>query len=184
MAKKKTTDELGVGARVRVKAGTSVPEMPDVSCGGWTAAVVETSGKKSNTQYVIEWDDATLAAMPETYLKTCERRGCFTAWLASKGACWSPRNSGLFPVDGFSTRFRRKKVGPAIGATTLECDVRLACFADEIPHCGCQFRSGGPLVPFLPAVPGQARAVNAELHEPGVLDFRDVNRAAVRSADA
>ena len=35
--------------------------------------------------------------------------------------------------------------GGTSGATTLECDVRFACVADEIPHCGCQFRSGGPL---------------------------------------
>ena len=90
MAKKKTTDELGVGARVRVKAGTSVPEMPDVSCGGWTGAVVETSGKKSNTQYVIEWDDATLAAMPETYLKTCESQGLFYRMACLEGGVLEP----------------------------------------------------------------------------------------------
>ena len=43
----------------------------------------------------------------------------------------------------------RQKRRFASGATTLECDVRFACFADEIPHCGCQFGLGGPLVDDL-----------------------------------
>src|SRR5579859_7782118 len=33
-------------------------------------------------------------------------------------------------------------------------------------------------------MPGESRAVDAELHEAGMLDFGDVNRAAIRSADA
>jgi hypothetical protein len=77
MAKKKTSDGLAVGARVRVKAGTNIPEVPEVSCGGWTGSVVEASGKKPTTKYVIEWDDATLAAIPESYLRTCEAQGLF-----------------------------------------------------------------------------------------------------------
>ena len=90
MAKKKTTDELGVGARVRVKAGTSVPEMPEVACGGWTGSVVETSGKKPNTKYVIEWDDATLAGMPESYLKSCEAQGLFHRMACLEGGVLEP----------------------------------------------------------------------------------------------
>jgi len=77
MAKKKTSGELAVGARVRVKSETTIPEFPDVPCGGWTGTVVETTGKKPNTKYVIEWDDATLAAIPEPYLRTCEAQGLY-----------------------------------------------------------------------------------------------------------
>lgn len=90
MAKKKVSDEMGVGARVRVKPGTSIPEMPDVTCGGWTGTVVETSGKKPNTKYVIEWDEATLAAMPETYLRTCEAQGLFYRMVCLDGASLEP----------------------------------------------------------------------------------------------
>jgi hypothetical protein len=77
MAKKKTSEELAIGARVRVKTGTMVPEFPDVTCGGWTGTVVETTGKKPNSKYVIEWDAPTLAAMPEPYLRTCEAQGLY-----------------------------------------------------------------------------------------------------------
>src|ERR1700690_3661376 len=70
MAKKKTSEALAVGARVRVKSGTTIPEFPDVPCGGWTGTVVEMTGKKPNSKFVIEWDDATLAAIPEPYLRT------------------------------------------------------------------------------------------------------------------
>jgi hypothetical protein len=45
-----------------------------------------------------------------------------------------------------SFRVTREWADRSSGATTLECDVRFPWFADEIPHWGCQFRSGGPLV--------------------------------------
>ena len=51
---------------------------------------------------------------------------------------WAPHFRGKIPFAPL--RHRRPS-----GATTLECDVRLERFADDIPHCGCQFRSGGPL---------------------------------------
>jgi hypothetical protein len=77
MAKKKTSEELAVGARVRVKPGTMIPEFPDMACGGWTGTVVETKGKKPISKFLIEWDDATLAAIPEPYLRTCEAQGLY-----------------------------------------------------------------------------------------------------------
>jgi hypothetical protein len=77
MANKKSQDELAVGALVRVKAGTTMPEFPDVACGGWTGTIVEMSGKKPNTKYFVEWDDATLAKIPEPYLKLCEAQGLY-----------------------------------------------------------------------------------------------------------
>jgi hypothetical protein len=90
MAKKKTSDELAVGGRVRVKPGTSVPEMPDVSCAGWTGTIVEATGKKPNTKYVIEWDEPTLAAIPESYLRTCEAQGLFYRMVCLDGASLEP----------------------------------------------------------------------------------------------
>jgi hypothetical protein len=90
MAKKKASDELAAGARVRVKEGTTVPEFPEVSCAGWTGTVVEASGKKPNTKYVIEWDDATIAALPESYLKTCEAQGLFYRMACLDGGSIEP----------------------------------------------------------------------------------------------
>jgi hypothetical protein len=90
MAKKKTSDEMGVGARIRVKPGTTIPEFPDVACGGWTGTVVETTGKKPNTKIVIEWDDATLAAMPEPYRQTCETQGLYYQMACLDGATLEP----------------------------------------------------------------------------------------------
>jgi hypothetical protein len=74
---KKSHDELAVGALIRVKVGTTMPEFPDVACGGWTGKIVETSGKKPNTKYFVEWDDTTLGIMPEPYLKLCESQGLY-----------------------------------------------------------------------------------------------------------
>ncbi len=77
MAKKKASDELAVGTRVRVRAGTPMPEFPDVVCDGWTGTVVEVTGKKPNTKCVIEWDEHTLSIMPQAYLQSCEAQGLY-----------------------------------------------------------------------------------------------------------
>ncbi len=90
MSKKKASDELAVGARVRVKSGTNIPEVADVACGGWTGTVIEAMGKKPNTKYVIEWDDATLAAIPESYLRRCESQGLFYRMVCLDSACLEP----------------------------------------------------------------------------------------------
>ncbi|HET6323213.1 MAG TPA: hypothetical protein VFG04_00830 [Planctomycetaceae bacterium] len=83
---KKSHDELALGARVRVKAGTTMPEFPDVACGGWVGSIVETSGKKPNTKYIVEWDEATLATMPEPYLKLCEAQGLYHRMACLEGS--------------------------------------------------------------------------------------------------
>jgi hypothetical protein len=90
MANKKSQDELAVGARIRVKAGTTMPEFPDVVCGGWTGTVVETSGKKPNTKYFVEWDEATLATIPEPYLKLCEAQGLYYRMACLDGPALEP----------------------------------------------------------------------------------------------
>jgi hypothetical protein len=90
MAKKKASEELAIGVRVRVKTGTMIPEFPDVACGGWTGTVVDTTGKKPNSKYVIEWDDATLAAIPESYLRTCEAQGLYYRMVCLESTSLEP----------------------------------------------------------------------------------------------
>jgi|GEM_PF-2444066 len=78
MAKKRSSGKLKVGTRVRVKEGTSVPEFADVVCGGWTGGVDNLIGKsKPDPKYVIEWDEATIEAMPADYISKCEESNLF-----------------------------------------------------------------------------------------------------------
>jgi hypothetical protein len=90
MAKKKAADELAAGARIRVKAGTMVPEFPDVACGGWTGTIVEATGKSPSTKYVIEWDGATLAVLPSEYVAACESQGLYHRMACLDGAVLEP----------------------------------------------------------------------------------------------
>lgn len=71
MAKKKATGGLE-GSRVKVKPGVNSPEFPEISLAGWTGSVVETTGKPPEQKVIIEWDAATLAAMPADYVSKCE----------------------------------------------------------------------------------------------------------------
>ena len=77
MAKKKASDKLAIGTRVRAKSGVTAPEFPDVPCEGWTGTITELSGKKSDPMYVIEWDAATVDNMPADYRQQCEERNLF-----------------------------------------------------------------------------------------------------------
>jgi hypothetical protein len=86
MAKKKLNDEFAVGTRVRVKPETPLPEFPEVGCGGWTGTIVELTGKKPNTKYLIEWDDATLATIPQHYVQACEARGLYHRMVCLDGS--------------------------------------------------------------------------------------------------
>ncbi len=72
MGKKKATIGLAPGTRIRVKPGVMSPEFPEIPFAGWTGAVVEASGKPPSLQYIVEWDGATLTAMPAEYLQRCE----------------------------------------------------------------------------------------------------------------
>jgi hypothetical protein len=80
-----STSKLAVGSRVRVKEGVTSPDFTDVSFGGWTATILELSGKKPNQKFIIEFDDAVIAAMPPDYLTRCEEQrllytmACLTA---------------------------------------------------------------------------------------------------------
>ena len=66
--------KLAIGSRVRVKEGVSSPDFADISFAGWTATIREFSGKKPNHKFIIEFDDAVIAAMPPDYLQRCEEQ--------------------------------------------------------------------------------------------------------------
>lgn len=68
------SDEFRSGAAVRVKPGVTAPDLPEFSIEGWTGTVTEVSGRKGARRYFIEWDTATLNAMPPDYAEACEQR--------------------------------------------------------------------------------------------------------------
>ncbi len=76
MAKKKAARKptFSPGHAIRIKPGVTAPEFPDVSCAGWTGIIMELIGKKTAPQYVVEWDQATLSTMPQSYKNQCEER--------------------------------------------------------------------------------------------------------------
>lgn len=69
--------KLASGARVRIKPGTKIPEVPDVCADDWTGVVVEAKGRAANLQYIIEWDEETEARMPQEFIQECEQAGLF-----------------------------------------------------------------------------------------------------------
>lgn len=83
MAKKKATGGLE-GSRIRVKDGVTSPEFPEISLAGWTGSVVETSGKPPSHSVIIEWDAATLEAMPKEYVQKCESEQLFYSMASLK----------------------------------------------------------------------------------------------------
>lgn len=77
MGKKKASDKLSLGTRIRIKAGVTIPEFPEISCEGWTGRVADLTGKKSEPKYVVEWDDSAIQGMPKSYRDACEEKGLF-----------------------------------------------------------------------------------------------------------
>jgi hypothetical protein len=72
MASHQASGRLAAGARVVVRAGVASPDFPEVSFGGWTGSIVETSGRKPNVKFFVEWDADTLTRMPADYVARCE----------------------------------------------------------------------------------------------------------------
>ena len=72
MAKKSATGGLGEGTRIRVKPGVVSPEFPEVSLTGWTGSVIEVSGRSPAQKFIVEWDSATIQAIPADYVSRCE----------------------------------------------------------------------------------------------------------------
>lgn len=77
MGKKKSAGP-GVGSRIQVLDGVTLPEAPQFAIGGWTGEVVEVAGKGSSAKFVIQWDDATAAKISPELRQHCETNG----WLA------------------------------------------------------------------------------------------------------
>lgn len=84
MSPKKST-KLSAGATISVNDGVTVPEFPEIDASGWTGMVLEAQGRGATLKYIIEWDDATLAKIPQHYVDHCESNGllhsmaCFPA---------------------------------------------------------------------------------------------------------
>ncbi len=76
MAKKRTANPpaIPIGTRVQVKQGVTSPDMPDFPLEGWTGTISEVAAKKPPRKYMVEWDDATLDAMPAAYREFCEEK--------------------------------------------------------------------------------------------------------------
>ena len=65
-------DELKKGKQIRVNASVAAPDIPEILIENWTGIIVEVIGKKGARKYMIEWDEATLDAMPAEYTEKCE----------------------------------------------------------------------------------------------------------------
>ncbi len=76
MAKKKASGGWE-GTRIRVRAGVTSPEFPEVSLEGWSGTVIEASGKPPTVKIIIEWDADTLGNMPPDYVARCESQQLF-----------------------------------------------------------------------------------------------------------
>lgn len=68
------SDEFRAGMAVKVKDGISAPDLPEFSIAGWSGVIAEVGGKKAARKYFIEWDAATLGAMPSEYTDACEEK--------------------------------------------------------------------------------------------------------------
>lgn len=71
----KTSDQIGVGDSVVVKAHTRDPDL-GIDIGGWQGSIIDVSDAEGTV--CIAWDSATLETMPATIIDHCEEEGL--AW--------------------------------------------------------------------------------------------------------
>lgn len=67
MARAKRTLETArfqPGAKVRVRYGVIVPDLPDIPLGGWAGTVTQVEQSKGKTVYEIRWNRKTLEERP------------------------------------------------------------------------------------------------------------------------
>lgn len=62
-----------VGHKVRVRAGISDPENPDVPIGRWCGTVEEIDLRESPPVYLVRWDRRTRDNMAPVFVKRCQR---------------------------------------------------------------------------------------------------------------
>jgi len=90
MARAKRTLEAArfqPGAKVRVRYGVIVPDLPDIPLGGWSGTVTEIIKDHGQINCVFKLDDRTLASIHPIYRRRCERDGLdFETMGLSKGA--------------------------------------------------------------------------------------------------
>jgi hypothetical protein len=82
--------KLSVGTRIQVRTGVHSPEMPDVECDGWSGTIVDTSGKKADPKYIIEWDQVTLESLTTPYVEKCEEMGLYYRMACFEGTELEP----------------------------------------------------------------------------------------------
>jgi hypothetical protein len=73
--KRSASPRFEVGDKVRVKAGVSDPDFPDMPLGGWAGTITEITKHKGRINCVFELDERTLASIHPIYRKRCERDG-------------------------------------------------------------------------------------------------------------
>ncbi len=75
----RTRPKFAVGSQVRAKKNVVSPLYPSVSLSGW-GGIVSQVGR---VNYLIHWNEATLAAVDPSYRQKCERDGVDfdAAWL-------------------------------------------------------------------------------------------------------
>ena len=74
------TTRLKVGTPICVLESVNSPDFPDVSFGGWTGKIVEVSGRKAPFRYFVEWDEAILPQIPQSYIDRCEEQQIYFRW--------------------------------------------------------------------------------------------------------
>jgi hypothetical protein len=74
------------GAKVRVRYGVIVPDLPDIPLGGWTGIIKQVERSEGEIVYEIKWDRKTLKNVHPVYLRRCERDGFDSEimWLAEE----------------------------------------------------------------------------------------------------
>ncbi len=88
--KKTRTVKHKAGSSIRVLDEVNSPDFPDISFAGWTGKIVEVSGKKAPFKYFIEWDDAVVNSMPQTYVDRCEEQQIYFKWACLTDADFQP----------------------------------------------------------------------------------------------
>ncbi len=75
--------KFAVGAKVRVKAGTTDPENPDLPIGLWCGDVEEVDDAETPPSYLVRWDERTCDFMPRIFINRCraENLEIETMWL-------------------------------------------------------------------------------------------------------
>ena len=65
---------FSLGCLVRVRSGTTDPDVPDIPIGGWAGKITKVEAVNPPC-YLIRWNHQTLASIPPVYRNRCERDG-------------------------------------------------------------------------------------------------------------